>query len=152
MADWDPAHLVHYVDRKQNTNAELARYRSMYQTFLTECKSDQEGALLSTDNMTKVSLLANCLDYAACQIGAADEVLGKIMREVATVAAHDTRAPEEARKIKVPLIAFLNGEEEEPHMRGVWLAHEMGVKIDQGTITDDEMGWLRDGFAALYSS
>lgn len=151
MSDWDPAYLVHTSNWIPNTKEELLRYRAMYQNFLTECKSGTDSPPSNAINMTKVSLVANILEYTACQMGKGAKNLFKIMREISIVAANDPRAPQEAKDMTVPLIEFLSGKEERPEQVALSLTFDLALRIDQGTISENEMGWLRDGFAALFS-
>lgn len=138
MSDWDPDHQVHEADRVQNTPAEVARYRTMYLDFMDECRA----AAGPTDgpNMTKVSQVANQLEFACSGEGRTSGVYCKILREIAVIAANDPRAPAEAMAITVPLIKFVSGKEENPEKAAISFLLALAKRLAKGTATEDEMG------------
>lgn len=152
MNDWDVASFIHDEGVDENTHEELVRYRGMYASFIAEAKKEHAKGMKDEVNWPNVSLLATILDYAAMTPdGKADIVLAKILREICIATFDDPRAPWEAQKMEVYLLPYLNGKEADPEKPAMRLQLELGKRIAQGTVTEDEMGWLRDGFAKLCS-
>lgn len=95
MKDWDAGNMV-MPPGKYDFMApeEFVQYREQYLTWMAHWKNDVDS--MKYPNMTKVSLVANCLDYVARFIYSPNggyEPLFKIMFEIAKISARDPRSP-----------------------------------------------------------
>lgn len=146
-SDWDPSNIIHEAKYVGLTQKQCIHYRRLYTDFLKESKPKVENTSPGTLDISKTSLLAGALHTIARHLGTGrwiGETLHKIMRELAVAGADDPRAPQEAQEMEVPLLGYLNGTEENPGSVAFALTEAIGSRIVDGTISDDEMGWLRD--------
>lgn len=144
--DWNPEKDIE--DDRLSTPEDLTRYRSMYAEFIGESKARIEGS--SSTSMTKLTLLAGVLALAVStpSYNGIMGILVKILRELSAVIPNDPRKfCSEYEEIGREM-----GEENDTEANDRQLVTEIGKAIDEGTLDEDRMGWLRDGFAALCDS
>lgn len=101
MKDLDAGNMVMFPGKYDFiAPEEFSQYREQYLSCMARWKKDADST--KYPNMTKVSLVANCLDYVARFIysptNGGYEPLYKIMFEIAKVAAKDRRV---RRKLKL---------------------------------------------------
>lgn len=150
MKDWDAGNLV-MLPGKYDFIApeEFAQYREQYFSCMARWKKDADST--KYPNMTKVSLVANCLDYVARFIYSTTnggyKPLYKIMFEIAEVAAKDRRSPAEAKALAAELISMeVCGKKGEKPER---LTHQLARRLESNMASKDESDLLHDGFIAL---
>lgn len=132
-------------DCGDDTPEDLARYRTMYLEFMKDSKADAESD--SDISTTKNSLLARSLATYATIPGYTNGVL-RIIGELRELSTDDPRSP--VSEYEENCISL--GEVGEQNNYDYHLMLELGLAVAAGTLSQDRMAWLRDGFAKMWFS
>lgn len=151
--DWDIEFFEcdeegHAFQTLKNTIEELTRYRAMYARFIEEAKARIKGHPCPT--MTRLSLLAGTLKLAVStpySRGAA-KLLAKIMQEITAA------MPDDPRQFCSEFKQLGKDLEEEEDVEENWhsLVTQIGTDLENDSLSEEKMGWLKDGFEALVAS
>lgn len=133
----------------RNTAEELAKYRDIYLGLLKDynIRSENYSVPSPISSITKDSILARSLAIYGPISEFVDEVLTKVIGDIRDATATDPRRPVS----KYEKDALSLGIQKDQNELDYQLVLEISMAVAAGTLSEDRMEWLRDGFAKLWS-